>query len=69
MRDFTQRGTFVNTYWKQTGAAPNATEWSLYGVSLDADGNDVLLASGPDHASCLVAAQKKLAVEFPGRFI
>lgn len=69
MHDFTQRGTFVNTYWKQTKAAPERDEWSLFGMGLGAGGADVVLATGPDHASCLVAAQQKLSVEFPGRFI
>lgn len=68
MRDFTQRGTFVNTYWKETGKAPSPTEWALFGVGLN-DGQDVELGRGKDHHACLVAAQKKLAVEFPGRFI
>ena len=44
MHDFTQRGTFVSTYWKQTKAAPERDEWALFGVSLDKDGNDVELA-------------------------
>lgn len=69
MRDFTQRGNFVNTYWKQTKAAPERAEWALFGVSLDNDGNDVELARAATHAECLVAAQAKLKVEYPGRFI
>ena len=69
MHDFTQRGTFVNTYWKQTKAAPERDEWALFGVSLDKDGTDVELARAATHAECLVAAQAKLKVEYPGRFI
>ena len=69
MHDFTQRGTFVNTYWKQTKAAPERNEWTLSGIGLAPDGGDVELARAPTHADCLVAAQAKLKVEFPGRFI
>ena len=69
MHDFTQRGTFVNTYWKQTKAAPERDEWALFGVSLDKDGNDVELARADTLAECLVAAQAKLKVEYPGLFI
>lgn len=69
MHDFTQRGTFVNTYWKQTKAAPERDEWALFGIGLDKDGNDVELGRGPSHADCLVQAQAKLAAEYPGRFI
>lgn len=68
MRDFTHRGKFVSTYWKETGKAPKPPEWSLFGIGLN-DGQDVLLGRGKDISSCLVAAQKKLAEEFPGRFI
>lgn len=68
MRDFTQRGTFVNTYWKETGKAPAPVEWALFGMGLD-KGQDVELGRGKDHAACLIVAQKKLAEEFPGRFI
>ena len=52
MHDFTQRGTFVNTYWKQTKAAPERDEWALFGISLDKDGNDVELARAATHAEC-----------------
>lgn len=69
MRDFTQRGNFVNTYWKEAGKAPSPTKWELYGVGLSPEGKDVLLAEGTSHADCLIAAQRKLAVEYKGRFI
>ena len=69
MHDFTQRGTFVPTAWRQTGAPPNKTEWELWGISLAGDGTDVLLGRGASHADCLVQAQAKLAAEYPGRFI
>lgn len=69
MHDFTQRGTFVNTYWKQTKAAPERDEWTLFGIGLAEYGNDVELGRGPSHADCLVQAQVKLAAEYPGRFI
>ena len=69
MHDFTQRGTFVPTAWKQTGAAPNKTEWELHGIGLGEDQSNVLLGRGASHADCLVQAQAKLAAEYPGRFI
>lgn len=68
MHDFTQRGTFVPTSWRQTGAPPNKTEWELWGIDLEF-GEDVLLGRGASHADCLVQAQAKLAAEYPGRFI
>ena len=68
MWDFTQRGKFVSTHWKETGKAPNPTEWSLFGIGLK-DGQDVVLGRGKDMSACLVAAQKKLSEEFPGYFI
>lgn len=69
MHDFTQRGTFVPSAWRQASAPPNKTEWELWGISLAGDGTDVLLGRGPTHADCLVQAQAKLAAEYPGRFI
>ena len=69
MHDFTQRGTFVTTYWTKTKAAPEREEWTLSGIGLAPDGDDVELARAPTIADCLVAAQAKLKVEFPGRFI
>ena len=66
MRDFTQRGTFVQTYWKQTKAAPDRPEWTVFDTS-----NDKALGSGPDHAAALVAAQDTLRTDpaYKGRFI
>lgn len=69
MHDFAQRGTFVNTYWKQTKAAPERDEWTLFGIGLGKDGDDVELARAPTHADCLVLAQVKIKTEYPGRFI
>lgn len=69
MRDWTQRGTFINTYWKQTGAAPNRTEWTLFGIGLGEDGSDKVLGVGPDHVACLIAAQQEIKINHPGRFI
>ena len=69
MHDFTQRGTFVPTSWRQTGAPPNKTEWELWGISLAGDGTDALLASAATHADCLVQAQATLKEHYPGRFI
>ena len=69
MHDFTQRGTFVPTSWRQTGAPPSKTEWELWGISLAGDGTDVLLGRGAYLADCLVQAQDKLAAEYPGHFI
>lgn len=69
MHDWTQRGTHVPTYWKQTAAAPNPAHWELWGVNLGPVGEDVLLGAGPDHAACLPEAQRKLKEHYPGRFI
>lgn len=69
MQDFTQRGTFEPTAWRQTGAPPNKTEWELWGISLAGDGTGVLLGRAATLADCLVQAQAKLAAEYPGRFI
>ena len=69
MNDFTQRGTFVPTAWRQTGAPPNKTEWELWGISLADVDTDALLARATTMAECLVQAQIKLAAEYPGRFI
>lgn len=69
MHDFTQRGSFVPTSWKQSGAAPSKTEWELHGIGLGADQSNVLLGKGATHADCLVQAQATLKEHYPGRFI
>lgn len=70
MHDFSQRGDFIQTYWKDTPSRPtHQPSKDLYGIGIGPKGTDVLLGSGFTYGEALRAAQAKIAADFPGKHL